>query len=399
MFRWHREGCPRIAQIYGANIHSNITEAELRLAARYDLIVGGINFGDTDESRRKVNDHIKRLHEMNPRIIVLHYITGACEQRLDNPRFDRDCFLRTPGGEVITGWPGSHMLNLSKAKTVEAMAKSIIDSSRGSAADGMYIDCMGGNFDTWCAELQMGKNVDVDADEDGVADEIAGLDRQWVDGKEQILKLIREEVGVEPYILVNGGMEHRYAKPYADGNLFEGILDHVSIPNLYSKYSFEQILEDCHLWSSTPSGRQNCSYIDITPKFDIDFNIRDTLSPIENSRILLKGYESLQLMRFGLAMTLLTDIHYTFQLHTRALGQYWWYQEYDLPIGNPLGGCYKHEDGSWRRDYENAVVVANLNYHEIKPHFESEMRDSTSSQISKDFLLSAQDGRIYMRMG
>jgi hypothetical protein len=395
---WHREDSPKIAMIYGANIHPDINEAELKLAARYDLIIGGLHYGDTDISRQKTNDHIKRIHEMNPRSIVLHYVGGACEQRTDNPFFDHDCFLKTTEGESISSWPGSHMLNLTKQKTIDALTRHIIHTHSG-AADGMYIDCMGGSFDGWVVEIATGKQVKVDADGDGMEDDLQTLNRAWLEGKENLLKTIREQIGAEPYILVNGGMANRYAKPYADGNIFEGIWDSMSIPAAYAHHSFSEILEACRLWSGTPSGRQNCSYIDITPGIDCEFNIHRSRPPAENSRLMLNGYESLRQMRYGLAMTLLTDIHFTFQLHTRCLGQYWWYPEYDLPIGKPLSGCYLAEDGSWRRDYENAVVVANITYHEVQPHFDAKMRDGTMGLTGRDFDLPSKDGRIYMRMG
>ena len=35
-----------------------------------------------------------------------------------------------------------------------------------------------------------------------------------------------------------------------------------------------------------------------------------------------------------------------------------WYDEYDLPIGNPVGGRY-FQDSCWLRDYENAKIVVN----------------------------------------
>jgi len=152
-------------------------------------------------------------------------------------------------------------------------------------------------------------------------------------------------------------------------------------------------------WCQSPPGRTNCTYINATPGFDIDFNYWETSSNAGVNRILQKGYESLRRMRFGLVFTLLGDAHYTFQLHTRWLGNHWWYQEYDIPIGKPLGEYYKHEDGTYRRDYENAIVVLNNTYHDIQPHFDQTMRDGTTSWVGKDFDLPSKDGRIYIRVG
>ena len=58
-----------------------------------------------------------------------------------------------------------------------------------------------------------------------------------------------------------------------------------------------------------------------------------------------------------------------------------------------------NEDGTYRRDYENAVVVLNNTYHDIEPHFDQTMRDGTTSWVGKDFFLPSKDGRIYVRVG
>ena len=399
--RWYRDDCPKIATVFGYLVYPEMTEHELRQVSRFDMLAGGLYFGDTKASRQKTIDNIKRLHEYNPRIIVLHYNAGVIEAVPNNSYFTPDCFLKDTLGEVIHGWPGTHMLNLAKPKVQESMAKWIIDSYQGSGADGMFIDCLAGIFDSWSmipGAKEKGRAILPDADEDGKEDSMSILTRQWTDGKRNIIEIIRNELGNEPYMLVNSGMEHEFLKPYADGNFFEYIWDHITVPNGFGRFDFKRILDDCILWGTTPTGRPNCSYISYSPLFDIDYYTYKRPAA-ETSRVYMRGFESLRIMRFGLAMSLLTDIHCSMQLHTRDHGQLWWYQEYDLPIGKPLGAAYEHEDGSWRRDYENAVVVANLNYHEIQPHFERRMRDGTTALSSRDFDLPAQDGRIYMRLG
>jgi len=395
---WNRKDAPRIANIYGHHIRWDSSEAELLLAAKYDLHIAGYSY-ETQEQLRKLNDNLKRVHEMNPRTRVVHYIAGACEYRRGTKYFSDDCFLKTPEGDFINSWPGSCLLNLSKPETLDAYMGLIEDRwPRDLEVDGIYIDCMGGGFDAWAVELESKKKVGIDANEDGVNDSREELNKAWVEAKTKILQNVRSVYGDEPYILVNSG-GGTYAKPYADGTIFEGMLDHIALPEAYTSLNFDQIMAQYQLWSKTPSGRPNITYIDVTPGFDVEFNPGQTRPSDENVRFLQRGYESLQKMRFGLAFSLLGDAHYTFQMHTRWLGLHWWYQEYDIPLGKPLGEYYKHEDGTYRRDYENAIVVLNNTYHDIQPHFEQTMRDGTTSWVGKDFNLPCKDGRIYIRVG
>lgn len=395
---WYRADAPKIAMIYGQNPRWDSSKAEILQASKYDLIISALRSG-TKEQNQKLNDNLKRIHDMNPRNITVSYLAGSIEY----PRgkyFSDDCYLRTPEGDLINSWPGSCLLNLTNPDTIDAYMKMVDDLwPHELGVDGVYIDCMNVGFDWWVVEIESKKKVLIDADGDGIADDMEEVTRKWTAGKEEILRRIRAKYGKEPYILVNGSMYADYAKPYADGTIFEGILDHLILPESYTKYTFDEIMEQYSLWSSTPSGRPNCTYIDVSPGFDIEFGHADKCPTDETVRTLQRGYESLRQMRFGLACALLGDGHYTFQLHTRWLGQHWWYQEYDIPIGKPLGNFYKAEDGSYRRDYENAIVVVNMSYHELKPHFEQTMRDGTTGWVGKDFQLPSKDGRIYVRVG
>ena len=164
----------------------------------------------------------------------------------------------------------------------------------------------------------------------------------------------------------NTNLDLRYCRDLLDDCTHEDVLIAVKDKKLnYVSTTFDEIMEQYSLWGTTPSGRPNCTYIDVTPGFDIEFNHGSTRPTEESNRFLQRGYESLRQMRFGLACALLGDGHYTFQLHTRWLGQHWWYQEYDIPIEKPLGAFYKAEDGTYRRDYENAVGVVNMSDHDV----------------------------------
>ena len=401
---WYRKDAPKIAMIYGSNPRWDSSEAELLLAAKYDLIITSrayARLGDvTAQKQEKLNDNLKRLHDMNPRLKVLFYFTGGAEYRRGTRYFSDDCFLKTTEGDIINSWPGSCLLNYANPKTVQCFNDMVDDLwPVGAAVDGIYFDTMFGWFDQWAVELESKKKVKVDANEDGLEDDISELEPIWIEAKRQILAHVREAYGDKPYLMVNAGHYSAYARPYADGNILEDYIDQLLIPEAYSGKTFDQLMDYYQFWSQSPEGRTNCTYINATPGFDIDYAYDRINSNAGCNRILQRGYESLQRMRFGLAFALLGNSHYTFQLSGRSLGQHWWYPEYDIPIGKPLGEYYRHEDGTYRRDYENAIVVLNNSYHDIQPHFEQTMRDGTTSWVGRDFNLPSKDGRIYVRVG
>jgi len=395
---WYRKDAPKIAKIYGTGPSWDSSETDLKFLSKFDLIMTGYDW-ETQAQKEKLNDNLKRIHDMNPRLKLMFYLGGACEYARGTKYFSDDCFLRTTEGDFINSWPGSCLLNLSKPETLAAYMDLFADNwPRDLDMDGVYIDNMNGSFDAWAVELVSRKKVQVDANLDGLEDDRAELDRLWKAGKLSMLRSLRETYGEEPYIVINGTMGSDYAKAYADGTILEDKLDHLIIPEAYSRFSFDEILERYRVWDDVRPGRVNCTYINTTPGIDISYD-QHSIPFEENNRLFQKSYESLQRMRFGLAFALLGDGHFTFQLHTRWLGQQWWYPEYDIPIGKPLGAYYKHADGTYRRDYENAVVVLNNTYHDIQPHFDQTMRDGTTSWVGRDFNLPSKDGRIYIRVG
>lgn len=401
---WYRKDAPRIAMIYGQNPRWDSSEAELLQASKFDLIITGSAYarlgGSTRAEMEKYNDNLKRLHEWNPRLKILGYFAGGMEFKRGTKYFDDDLFLKTTDGELVASWPGSYMLNLANPKTIQAFNDMVEDYwPRELAFDGVYFDTMDGDF-TWAATQHQGKrDWAIDADEDGIRDSMDVLRQQWIEGKRQMLANFRATYGDEPYIMLNAGHLCDYARPYMDGNILENGTDDLFLSEDPSENTFNRIMQPYLDSCRTPSGRPSCTYINGCPGVPLDFNAGSTIPSAEGNRKLLRGYENLQRMRFGLAFALLGDGHYTYQLSGRWLGQHWWYQEYDIPIGKPQGSYFRHEDGTYRREYENAIVVLNNTCHDLEPHFEQTMRDGTTSWVGKDFLLPAKDGRIYVRVG
>ena len=100
-------------------------------------------------------------------------------------------------------------------------------------------------------------------------------------------------------------------------------------------------------------------------------------------------------MRLGLALSLLNDnTYFTYDLGPRDHGQSWWYDEYDVELGEPTGAYYE-EDGAYWREFENGFVVAAPEGTIVS--FDEALTDVSSGERTTSFTIEAGDGRIYIR--
>lgn len=107
------------------------------------------------------------------------------------------------------------------------------------------------------------------------------------------------------------------------------------------------------------------------------------------------GVEDYAKMRLGLTLSLLNDnTYFTYDFGPRDHGQAWWYPEYDVELGEPLGDYYE-SDGAYVREFENGYVVSAPNGATLS--FDEPLTDVTSGEQGTSFTVEAGDGRIYIR--
>jgi hypothetical protein len=100
-------------------------------------------------------------------------------------------------------------------------------------------------------------------------------------------------------------------------------------------------------------------------------------------------------MRLGLVLSLLFDnTYFAYDFGPRDHGQAWWFDEYDVVLGDPIGDYYEL-DGAFWREFEQGYIVAAPDGASIS--FEKPVMDVTSKIRSKDFNIEAGDGRIYLK--
>lgn len=383
---------PRIASIYGAGISPDATEVELRMVARYDLLIGGLRVPPDRSGRARLNDRLARLRALNPGIIILHFAASAPYWGIrEAEKVPEAAFLHTPEGNRITGWPGTQMLNLSRPEALDLLVDSVVAGCRDLEVDGAFVDCMGAGFDAWAVEIASRKQVSIDADGDGRPDDRAQLDRIWKEGKRILLERLRAAFGDEFLIMVNAQAGGEYIRPYVNGNYYEDYVDYVMDCSMDWQVVLDLYREECSLPHSP-----NCTTINASSGIWPEYEASQRLPAEECQSLLEEGYNKLRRMRFGLATALMGDGYYGYDLNTRWRGQHWWYPEFDAPLGRALGSAGPTGDGTWRREFAGGLVVVNPQARRAHVKLDRRHRDFTTGWSGTEFVLPAHDGRILL---
>ena len=107
------------------------------------------------------------------------------------------------------------------------------------------------------------------------------------------------------------------------------------------------------------------------------------------------GIKDLKRMRLGLTLSLLSDnTYFTYDVGPRDHGQAWWFDEYDIRIGKPLGEYYKKDNAYWR-EFEKGIVVSSPNS-DTAINFDKEYIDISTNKKSVSFIIDKGDGRIFI---
>jgi len=386
---------PRIANIYGAGLNPDATDVELRLLARYDLLIGGLRIPADPAGRNRLNANIKCLREINPQIVIVDFSISApywgIRAEVQPPE---EAFLHTAEGRRINGWPGTEMLNLSRPEAIDFLASRVPPRIEGVDLDGVFVDCMTAVFDSWAVEIETRKPVTIDADGDGKPDDRSELNRAWTEGKRQLLEKLRRLIGEDIIIFINGQRPADYAKPYVNGNYLEDYVDYAITHN----WDWTDILRLYLDWCNLPHA-PNVTTINASSGYWPEYEAGRRLPPDECCDILEEGYRELRRMRFGLATALMGDGYYGFDLNTRWRGQHWWYAEFDAPLGKALNKGSPAGDGTWRREFEGGLVIVNPLPRRAHLKFERAYRDYTTGWTGREFVIPTRDGRIYIPVG
>jgi hypothetical protein len=340
-----KETYPKLANYF---LQWTIADHEVPELAKWDILILDM------EVQENSRNNLRRIRQLNPDIIILAYITSQeADANIYNSQWSLNAtlrkrlidnisdnwWLRDSGGNRVSFWPGTYMLNLSDGSGLNSRGQKwndylpeFVRSQILSTGlwDGVFYDNIWGDIG-WV-------RGDFDIDNDGRIKNVGEINRKWSDGVKKMLRRTREIIGSEYLILGNGKVYDGY-QGLLNGVMFEGFP-----PPWESHGNWGGIL-------STYSRIKN--------------NHNNPNVTVINSYGNRHHYSD---VRFGLGSTMMEGHGYfSYSFDISSHGQVWWYDEYDVNLGRAISAPYNlldrssplYRDGLWRRDFENGTVIVN----------------------------------------
>jgi len=335
---------PRLANYY---LRVPLQASDIDNLSRYDILILGMQAQDFSVQE------IKSLRLRNPKIKILAYVASqeVPYSRLKEvePRGDgvwhrlvagiqEEMWLYDGRGGIVSTWPGNRTLNVTHQGPIrsqrwhtylpEFLRKEVWATGLW---DGIFFDNCFDNVH-WMNEGW------IDADRSGQRDRREDIDRWWNEGMVTLLSNMRRSLPSDALLMCNGGQSYQ---AWLNGRLFEG-------------FGFP--------WEGGWSGAVD-SYRSFMEKSQ-----RPTTTILNFNTDNTGNYRDFSHVRFGLATTLLDNGYFAFDYGTQDHSQILWYDEYNAPLGKPLGPPTSVTTGAvmsrvrpevWRRDFEGGIVILN----------------------------------------
>ena len=351
---------PRIGNCYGAGLGWRQWDEGAEYWSKLDLFVGGcydLHYDWEHERWQRVlarlEENIPKLRQVNPTALVLPYVDVI--EGPDNPNVPQHWWdLRD--GERWSGWPGYYRINVKLPEVLQFNLDKVREEVMGREIfDGVFYDC-------WHPD-------------------------EWLVPRTAALRDGKAVVMLNQWNLPTTGFEH------LNGCLAEDELNRV----VEGRVDFEDFLARYLRWS-TQSRKPVVTMIVCHPR-EMDMDAwRWHEVPREERRKIQESLEKAdpQMVRFGLTTTLLGDGYFGYDCANLGRGNWWWYPEYDAPLGHPKGPAQRAEDGTWRRDFDGGTVVVNGSEYDAVVDLGGNYRDFSTGRVGRRFTLPVFDGRIFV---
>lgn len=351
---------PRLANCYGAGLSWRDWDQGKDYWSNLDLVIGGcfdVHYDWDNERwarlRPRLESNIARLRAVNPNVLVLPYvdvIEGVPSAKIPDAWWDRNA-----QGEKWSGWPGMDRVNMKLPEVLQYNLDKVRTDVMGPECfDGVFYDCW--SPDEWLvprtAKLR-----------DGQA----------------IVMLNAWNIPRTGFASLNGVLAEDEINRVMDGNV-----------------DFEDFLARYLRWSRE-SRKPVTTTIVCRPQIINDDPWRwSKLTPEQRRAEQEKARTDEQPMRFGLTTTLLGDGYFAYDSGTMGRGTWWWYKEFDAPLGYPKGEAKRHEDGTWWREFDGGTVVVNGSAYDAVVAVPRNSRDLSTGRVGKSFTVPMFDGRLLL---
>lgn len=351
---------PRIANCYGAGLSWKSWDEGSNYWCKLSLILGGCYDLHYDwENPRwpqtliKAEENINKLRQVNPHVLVLPYVDVI--EGPDNPNVPKSWWALNEKKERWSGWPGYYRINTGLPEVLQFNLDKVRQDVFGRECfDGVFYDCW--KPDGWLvpqtAKLRDGKAV----------------------------------VMINDWNLPTNGFET------LNGALAEDEINRV----VEGKVEFEDFITRYLRWTRT-SRKPAVTTIVCRPQSINDDPWRwEKMTGAQRKAIAEQARVDEQTMRFGLTTTLMGDGYFGYDSGTQGRGNWWWYKEYDAPLGHPKGSARRNPDGTWQRDFDGGTVVVNGSAYDVVISLEKKHRDVSTGRVGMSFTIPFFDGRILL---
>ncbi|HBU07483.1 MAG TPA: hypothetical protein DEB09_05380 [Candidatus Magasanikbacteria bacterium] len=361
----------------------SLTQSEAEQLAKWDLVVLDM------ETQVKSRSQIELIRKLNSDVIILAYITpqeiltnavqsdSQLRRKLATGIGDK-WYITNHAGTIYSFWPGTRMLNIADTCPMingekfnhylaRFVAKEILSSGLWN---GIFYDNAWDNI-TWFS------GVDVDFNKDGAQD--SDVDIHWVQGMQELYNNTRQLAGKN--IIIVGNAHTRGYNNELNGKMIES----------FGNYSWTEVMDNYDY----NQGMKN------EPKANI-INANTNNSGNQNN------YKA---MRYGLSSALLENGYYSFDHGDQGHSQLWWYDEYDINLGQPTNqaisksGYKTYKKDLWKRDFSNGLVLVNSTEQTQKVALGGEyekihgLQDKTinDGSIISEVSISSSDGLLLLK--
>jgi hypothetical protein len=352
---------PRIGTCYGAGIGWKSWEQGKDWWSKLDLIIGGgydLHY-DWDnprwaKGRPRLEENLKLLREVNPDCLFLPYVDVV--EGPDNPDLPEH-WWELRDGKRWSGWPGYFRINTKLPEVLQFnLDRTRDDILSQPLFDGVFFDCW--DPDPWLvprtAKLRDGKAITM----------------------------------INDWNLPDHGFEH------LNGCLAEDELNRV----VDGKVGFEDYLARYLRWCNE-SRKPLVTMLVCHPRQTEGSPWESKKRTREERQKLIRIAETVdpQMMRFGLTTTLLGDGYFGYDGgNGLSRGNWWWYAEYDAPLGYPKGPAQRRDDGLWQRDFDGGRVIVNGTAYDAVANVAVRMKDMSTGRVGTRFAIPMFDGRILL---
>lgn len=354
-------GFPRIGTCYGAGLSWQTWEQGAAWWSKLDLIIGGgydLHYDWEDprwpKALARLEENLSRLREVNPQCLYLPYVDVV--EGPDNPSLPAHWWDRR-NGERWSGWPGYFRINTTLPEVLQFnLDKTRDEIMARPLMDGVFYDCWAP--DEWLvprtAQLREGKAI----------------------------------------VMINDWNLPRRGFATLNGCLAEDELNRVADGSV----AFEDYLERYLRWcreSRTPIVTMLVCHprsVVEDPWGNAKRSREDRAARIEKARS-----ADLPMMRFGLTTTLLGDGYFGYDGgNGLSRGNWWWYPEYDAPLGFPRGAAVRRADGLWQRAFDGGLVVVNGTAYDAVAELPERLKDVSTGRVGNRCTIPRYDGRIFL---